>query len=87
MILRQLVCNNSDQLMMVFTEPEAQDFWLKPSEQVTVQAEASKVGAQFEISFVGEGIVFFPDYDMGYISVWKDGQELDCGYQRPENWP
>jgi len=84
---RQLVVNHGDKLLMVFTEPEAQDFWLKPGDEFEIRAPITNPDAMFEIALYEEGISFYPSHDMGYVSVWCNDEELGCGHQRPEGWP
>ena len=83
---RQVIENRAERLMMVFTEPEAQDYWLRPGEKLEVRAEISISESVFEICLHEDGVVVFPTSDMGYISAWKDGLELECGHQRPDGW-
>lgn len=83
---RQVIDNRSDRRMMVFTEPEAQDYWLDPGEQLEIRAPIEHVDAVFEISLHKDGVVVWPPDAMGYISVWQDGCELSCGHQRPSGW-
>jgi len=71
---------------MVFTEPEAQDFWLKPGDEVEVRASISDANAMFEIALHKDGITVYPSDKMGYVSVWHRDEELGCGFQRPEGW-
>lgn len=72
--------------MMVFTEPEAQDYWLNPGEEVEIRASVTSADASFEISLHHDGIIIWPPLGMGYISVWQNNAILECGYQRPKGW-
>lgn len=83
---RQVIDNRSKRVMMVFTEPEAQDYWLSPGQQLEIRAPLSHVDAVFEISLAEDGIVVWPAHEMGYISAWQNDTLLECGHQRPEGW-
>jgi hypothetical protein len=84
---RQTIDNRSDRRMMVFTEPEAQDYWLSPGEQLEIRAPVSRADVVFELSLHEDGIIVWPPHKMGYISAWQSDTELECGHQRPEGWP
>jgi len=55
--------------MMVFTEPEAQDYWLRPGQQLEIRAFISDVDTVFEISLDEDGIVVWPPHEMGYFGL------------------
>ena len=78
--------NSGDRLLLVFTEPEAQDFWLRPGESVEVRADIKSLEDNFQVTENSNGITFWPLDGMGYISVWANERELYCGHQRPDNW-
>jgi hypothetical protein len=80
---RQVVTNTTDRLMLVFTEPEAQDCWLRPGEAVEVRAEVASPADDFELEETPRGVTVWPSRGMGYISTWAGGVELSRGHQRP----
>ena len=82
----QTLRNKTDRLLLVFTEPEAQDFWLQPGESVEVRASVESLGGNFELDSTREGITVWPSAGMGYISVWADNTQLEVGHQRPTGW-
>lgn len=86
MVRSQTFENQSERLMMVFIEPEAQDYWLRPTEQLEIRAESTSSDSAFEIWLHEDGVVIFPSSDTGYISVWQEELELTCGHQRPNSW-
>ena len=67
---RQTVDNRGDKLLMIFTEPEAQDFWLTPGDEFEIRALITDPKVNFEIAFHEEGISAYPPHKMGYITVW-----------------
>ena len=83
---RRVVTNTTERLMLVFTEPEAQDYWLRPGESVEVRAEVSSPADDFELKMTPEGVTVWPSNGMGYISVWSVTELLACGHQRPDGW-
>ena len=83
---RQTVDNRGDKLLMIFTEPEAQDFWLTPGDECEIRALITDPKVNFEIAFHEEGISAYPPHKMGYITVWCGNEELHCGHQRPAGW-
>lgn len=83
---RQTVDNRGDRLLMIFTEPEGQDYWLKPGDKFEVRAPITSADAMFEIALHDDGVIVYPSHDMGYVSVWCNDIELDVGHQRPAGW-
>lgn len=84
--LRLTIENRQKKLMLVFIEPEAMDFWLRPEEECQLVAEKQNEEALFEIWYTDEGVTVFPCNGCGSISVYQKGLELGCGHQRPNNW-
>lgn len=80
---RRFVTNTGDRLMLVFTEPQAQDYWLQPGESVEVRAEVESEADDFELEDTARGVTVWPSRGMGYISTWAGDVELSCGHQRP----
>jgi len=72
---------------MVQIEPEGADFWLFPDEEFELRAHAKKEDGRFEVQHCDGYIAVYPSTDVGYISVFKKEVELECGHQRPPNWP
>ena len=72
--------------MLVFVEPEAQDFWLDSKEECELVSESSSATGQFEIWHTDEGVTVFPGRDVGSISVFQNGIQLECGHKRSQEW-
>lgn len=83
---RQELMNTSKRLMLVFTEPEAQGYWLRPGETVELRAEIASPVDYFQLDNNRDGVTVWPSDGMRYISVWAGGLELRCGHQRPVGW-
>jgi hypothetical protein len=81
---RRLVTNAGQSLMLLSTEPEGQDFWLRPGESLEMRAEVKSELGDFELVEEPEGLSAYPSEGMGYISVWANDTLLQCGYQRPK---
>jgi hypothetical protein len=80
---RRLVTNDRKSMLLIFTEPEAQDFWLRPGESLELSAEVDSPSDDFEFQEVENGYQVYPSDGMGYISAWIGGRELAVGHQRP----
>ncbi|MGD9746173.1 MAG: hypothetical protein AB7I98_23125 [Verrucomicrobiales bacterium] len=78
------ITNRSKAARPLYVEPEGADFWMLPKQTFELRAEAADESAQFELWDDGEGLQVFPSRTMGYISVFCDGLELECGHQRPQ---
>jgi hypothetical protein len=81
------IANNSKAPLMVQIEPEGADFWLQPSEEFDLRAEAKEEDGRMEVQHCGGYIAVFPSRGVGYISVYQKGIEVECGHQRPAGWP
>lgn len=81
---RKAITNSGSGLMPLYTEPEGQDFWLRPGETVEIRAEVASASADFDVDARPDGVTVWPSNDMGYISTWSAGKLLECGYQRPK---
>jgi hypothetical protein len=84
---RCIVTNTTAGMMLVFTEPEAQDYWLRPGESVELRSLADSPADDFEVKVNRNGVTVWPSNGLGYVSMWADGAELSCGHQRPPGWP
>jgi len=83
---RRVLTNVTDRLMLVFTEPEAQDYWLQPGESIELRAAVESPDDGFEFEDNHDGVTVWPSIGMGYISTWAGGEQLTCGHQRPAGW-
>ena len=83
---RRVITNTTDHLMLVFTELEAQDYWLKPGESVELRAEVKSETDDFVIEETEEGVTVWPSIGMADIATFSKNEELFCGHQRPKGW-
>jgi hypothetical protein len=83
---RQKFRNQGSKLLLIFTEPEARDFWLEPGEEVEIRGTISSDQGMFEIDLHEDGFTIWPSNEMGCISVWQNDLELQCGHKRPPGW-
>lgn len=79
------IMNRSGKPRPLYIEPEGADFWMSPEQTFELRADATTENAHFELWDDGAGLQVFPSRDMGYISVFCDGQVLECGHQRPKS--
>jgi hypothetical protein len=77
------ITNRSKTPRPVYVEPEGADFWMLPEQTFEFRAVVTDEDAQFELWDDGDGLQVFPSRGMGYISVFCEAQELECGHQRP----
>jgi hypothetical protein len=68
----------------IYVEPEGADYWMLPGQTFQLRADVNDPCAQFEILDNGDSLQVWPSSDMGFISVFAEGQELECGHQRPQ---
>ena len=79
------ITNRTEFPRSICVEPEGADYWMLPEQTFELRADVEYEEAQFELWDNGdEGFQVFPSNGMGYISVYCDGQELECGHQRPQ---
>ena len=84
---RRTIINDSDRLMLVWTEPIPEDYWLKPGESLEIVVNARSETCDFEVEDDERGvIVIFGKGMSDYFTVLQRGVELKCGHQRPEGW-
>jgi hypothetical protein len=77
------ILNRSAGLRLLCVEPEGADYWMLPGQEFLLRAEVEAEDGRFELWDNGSSLQVFPSRNMGYISVFADGQELQCGHQRP----
>jgi hypothetical protein len=80
------ITNRTQTLRLLFIEPEAMDFWMRPEETFQVSADVDSHDANFELWDTPEGITVFPGSGMDSISVFCGTVELECSHQRPSSW-
>jgi hypothetical protein len=78
-----IITNRSKKPRLIQIEPEGADFWVLPEQTFELRANTTTDDARFELWDGDHGLSVFPSDGMGYISVFHDGQELECGHQRP----
>jgi hypothetical protein len=77
------ITNRSKVSRALYIEPEGADYWMLPGQTFVLSAEALDDSAHFEVEHDGDGLQIYPSNGMDYISVLCDGEELQCGHQRP----
>ena len=81
------LANSSKNPLMVQIEPEGADFWLLPDQEFELRADAERDGGHFEVQHCDGYIAVYASRNVGYISVFQNGVEVECGHHRPANWP
>lgn len=67
----------------LFVEPEGADYWMLPEQTFVLHADVASEEAQFELWDDEDGLSVFPSEGMAFIAVFAEGQQLECGHQRP----
>lgn len=80
---KMTVTNRSAESRPIWTEPEGADYWMLPEQTFEVVADSDDPNGFFEMVDDGDGIQIFGSTTMGYLSVFHDGNLLECGHQRP----
>lgn len=83
---RQELTNDTGRLRLLFVEVEGWDCWLKPCEAVELCAEVTSPTDQFVFTDNPDGVTVWPGGEMGIITVWQGGGEVEIGHQRPADW-
>ncbi len=74
--------------MLLFIEPEGWDCWLLPGDSVEIRCNSTVPDQPFEFMEHDEGISVYPSHGMeGSITVYSGETEIECGHNRPANWP
>jgi len=85
MIRMMSITNRTELPRPVYVEPEGADYWMLPEQTFELRAEdVVDPSAQFEIWDNGDCLQVWPSNGMGFISVFAEEQELECGHQRPQ---
>jgi hypothetical protein len=88
---RQRIRNGSNKPLLIYVEPEAWDFWIRPGEECELRAEVTAAHANFELVTFEDGelicVSVYPPLEMGDISLWGNGVKLELAHQRPDGWP
>ncbi|MBX7245598.1 MAG: VOC family protein [Candidatus Sumerlaeaceae bacterium] len=77
------ITNNNKAIRPIYVEPLSDDFWMLPGQTFELRAEAKDESDQFEVVDEDGCLVVHPSLGMGFISVFCNDQELQCGHQRP----
>ena len=76
---RRVMTNTTDRLMLVFTEPEAQDYWLRPGESLEVRAEVELAEDDFELDDDNEEGEQGSPTDLSWANFVAARKELETG--------
>ncbi len=80
------VDNKVTQPIMVFVEPWGRDYWLQPGETFVLTALSDKIDPDFyfHIIYSEQQIDVYAEGRCYDVSVILNGQELECGHNRPK---
>jgi hypothetical protein len=82
-VIRLTLINRAKAPLMIQIEPEGADFWLLADEEFELRADAKAEDGRFEVAHHPEYVAVYPSRDVGYVSVFQNGVELECGHNRP----
>ena len=88
------ITNRGTELMEIALEPLGEDYYLRPGERITIIAVAgteawpgnTKTNAPFDINYYPHVMAVYCNGAYAWV-VDDDGNELECGHQRPEPPP
>jgi hypothetical protein len=84
---RRTITNHTDRLMLVWTEPIAEDYWLEPGETMETESESLGDDCVFEVSENEWGVTVGAARGMDFcFREFQGDVELKCGHQRPDWW-
>ncbi|MEV4508559.1 hypothetical protein AB0K00_06330 [Dactylosporangium sp. NPDC049525] len=77
--------NDGTEMMEIALEPLGEDYWLRPGERVFVVIvdEPGDSSAPFEVQQSSQRLAVCCNRSLFWV-VDDAGNELECGYQRPE---
>ncbi|MEU4319645.1 hypothetical protein AB0F85_07215 [Nocardia fluminea] len=82
---------HSDKTLVVWLEPQGEDYWMNPGDELTFdfadadysESVIGKDNGHFLVSWLDEGFVVWPAARYGSTVLDRSGTELDCGHKRP----
>ena len=82
------VHNNSDRLRLVMLEPVGEDYWAKAGESCEIFAEGLEGdGSPFDVSIEDDAVSIWVERCLAVVEVRMNGVPVNCGHNRPEEWP
>ncbi|WP_405164596.1 hypothetical protein OG203_05640 [Nocardia sp. NBC_01499] len=81
--------SDSDKPFVVWLEPWARDYWLRPGDAVTIEydesdfVEQANLGAEFDVVWHDRGVTVWPASSHEAAVRDQSGTDLEYGHQRP----
>lgn len=82
--VRLKLTNLSDHLILILTEPDGQDYWIRPGESVELMDNTKPMLADFVLEENEWGVTVNNPGSPASISVYSKDRLLAAGYQRPD---
>ncbi|NUP53684.1 MAG: hypothetical protein HOW97_41140 [Catenulispora sp.] len=80
------VGNGTDDLLCLWLEPWATDYWMRPDEVFTVATEANDEENPFNVFIHDQGVTVWVNTGFDAEVTDQNGTVLDGGHQRPEDF-
>ncbi|MFI6047308.1 hypothetical protein ACIA8C_37220 [Nocardia sp. NPDC051321] len=81
--------NTSDKTLVVFVEPWAEEYWMRPRESFTIEFDASDAAehvigdTDFEMSWHDQGVIVWTASAIEVVVRDQSGTRLEGGHHRP----
>ncbi|MGW7315740.1 hypothetical protein [Streptomyces sp. NPDC054865] len=82
-----VLSNETKKILGICVEPWGEDYWMRPTEQLTIATETPEGmdsdDAPFDVVFHDQGVSV--GVNIGYEEIVYDqsGSKVECGHQRP----
>jgi hypothetical protein len=76
------ISNNTKKPLLLSLEPWGEDYTLLEQEEVEIIADDCGENFHYQVVFHENFVAVWADGGNEYPKVYKNGEELDCGYNR-----
>lgn len=83
--VKVIIENDSKNFKTLYLEPWGEDYGMNPSDKFEIIENEATENFYFHIVYNQDILVCAEGQNDAYPRVYKDGQELICGYNRIEN--
>jgi hypothetical protein len=82
------ICNKVNHPIVIIIEPWANDYCILPGEtfEITALSDKMDINSYFHVVYSENQIDVYPEGQCDDFSVMLNGQELECGHNRPEGY-
>lgn len=83
---RLKLTNNSRHLLLILTDPDGLDYWIRPKESLELKNKNNCMNVDFVLEENDWGLTVACQGRQGPVEVFAKDKLLQGGYQRPEGW-